>query len=75
MEAGLLVKEKSSNDRYVGIGSSSGDGDDSSHITAVAVFSTAVAVCGAFTNGCAVSLSLTGIYSLVNMQLSWKTFS
>ena len=63
IEAALIVEEKS-NDRYGGIGSSSGSsiGDGSSHVTAVAVFSTAVAVCGSFTNGCAVSLSLTGIY-------------
>ena len=57
IEAALLVEEKS-NGRYGGIGSTSGD-DSSSHVTAVAIFSTAVAVCGAFTNGCAVSLSIT----------------
>ncbi|XP_034706784.1 sugar transporter ERD6-like 5 isoform X4 [Vitis riparia] len=54
IEEGLLVEEKT-NDKYGGIGGSSGD--DSYPVTAVAVFSTAVAVCGAFTNGCAVGYS------------------
>ncbi|XP_034706782.1 sugar transporter ERD6-like 5 isoform X2 [Vitis riparia] len=53
IEEGLLVEEKT-NDKYGGIGGSSGD--DSYPVTAVAVFSTAVAVCGAFTNGCAYSV-------------------
>ncbi|RVX18729.1 Sugar transporter ERD6-like 5 [Vitis vinifera] len=54
IEEGLLVEEKT-NDKYGGIGAAVAM--ISYPVTAVAVFSTAVAVCGAFTNGCAVGYS------------------
>lgn len=63
----LLVNQENASDKFycldpnaVGGGSGSGDGG-SSPVTAVVIISTAVAVCGSFNTGCAVSRIFLGV--------------